>query len=289
MPKQKPLCPNCGAEVKGKYCYNCGEKIPGHHDLSFKHFIFHTVVHELTHLDGKIFRTLKYLFIKPGGLSYDYFSGKKTRYINPFRLFLTFLIILVIFNGFLQQGKHTSLKEAAASMDPTGYTSQVVNERAAKENIETGEFREKFNSRFKTYQNLFSFSIVVLLSLLFMLFFRKEKKFYIEHLVFALYTASFILLVSLVSDMLQHYFLKTSGFGLSLSPGGAELWSGILFNYPALAIQLAYVYLALRKFYGSSVKKSILTLPAIFILLFLIQNIMTVVAFLVIFNTTSAA
>jgi hypothetical protein len=80
-------CTNCGG-ASSDYCARCGERQPGHHDLSVAHFA-HDVVHEFVHLDSKLFRTLRDIVTKPGFLTEEYFAGRKSRYIPPLRLFLT--------------------------------------------------------------------------------------------------------------------------------------------------------------------------------------------------------
>lgn len=49
---------NCGADSAGVYCARCGEKQPGHHDLSVSHFA-HEVFDELAHVDSKLFTILR--------------------------------------------------------------------------------------------------------------------------------------------------------------------------------------------------------------------------------------
>ena len=81
-------CTNCGAELADLYCARCGERQPGHHDLSVGHFV-HDVVHEFVHLDSTLFRTLRDLVARPGVLTEENFAGRKSRSIPPLRLFLT--------------------------------------------------------------------------------------------------------------------------------------------------------------------------------------------------------
>jgi hypothetical protein len=67
-------CTNCGAVLADNYCASCGERQPGHHDLSVGHFV-HDVVHEFVHLDSKLFRTLRLLVARPGFLTEEYLQG----------------------------------------------------------------------------------------------------------------------------------------------------------------------------------------------------------------------
>jgi hypothetical protein len=80
-------CPSCGIELQGKFCHKCGEKEFHRHDLSVKHFLLHALG-EFTHLNSKIFATLRYLFTRPGYLTLEYTSGRKAKYMKPLGLFL---------------------------------------------------------------------------------------------------------------------------------------------------------------------------------------------------------
>src|SRR5579863_9278297 len=60
---KEAACPECGVVLQGRYCHACGEQRPDREDLQLKHFLHHAV-HELTHLDPKIFRTLKALVVR---------------------------------------------------------------------------------------------------------------------------------------------------------------------------------------------------------------------------------
>ena len=57
------------------------------------HDLLDDVTHEFLHFDGKIFRTVKLLFTKPGFLTQAYFEGRRARYVSPIRLYLVFSVI----------------------------------------------------------------------------------------------------------------------------------------------------------------------------------------------------
>ena len=86
-----PSCLNCGAALQGRYCSECGQRYSPHH-LGF-HDLVHDAVHEFLHLDGKIFRTMKLLVMKPGALTREFLEGRRARYISPIRLYLTWSVI----------------------------------------------------------------------------------------------------------------------------------------------------------------------------------------------------
>ena len=60
--------------------------------ITLRHFLVHTVAHELLNVDGTLWRTLRLLFVRPGRLSLEYAAGRRRPYVNPFRLLLIALI-----------------------------------------------------------------------------------------------------------------------------------------------------------------------------------------------------
>ncbi len=92
-------CLNCGATVLGRYCQQCGQE-----NVEVKESFFHLVAHfieDLTHFDGKFFKTLRLLLFKPASLTKLYMEGKRATYLHPIRmyLFISAIFFLIIFSG----------------------------------------------------------------------------------------------------------------------------------------------------------------------------------------------
>ena len=79
------ICKNCENQISGEYCSQCGQK--DIELLKFKKLIKDFLDHHLD-LDSRLFITLKYLATKPGYLTNEYWSGRRTRYIPPFKIYL---------------------------------------------------------------------------------------------------------------------------------------------------------------------------------------------------------
>lgn len=96
-----PHCANCGTLMQGEFCHHCGQSI--HSVLKPMHHMLEDTVDMVLHVDGRILRTLPPLLFKPGFLTLEYFSGRRMRYIAPFRLMFV-LCLLAFFVGHLAIG-----------------------------------------------------------------------------------------------------------------------------------------------------------------------------------------
>jgi len=96
--RKETNCLNCGTEVIGKYCHNCGQENIEPEE-SFWHLVSH-FFNDFTHFDGKFFSTLKDIIFKPGFLSKEYMKGRRASYLNPVRMyfFTSFIFFLVFFS-----------------------------------------------------------------------------------------------------------------------------------------------------------------------------------------------
>ena len=92
-------CLNCGENVIDRFCHKCGQENVEVKE-SFGHLIMH-FIEDLTHFDGKFWKTLKLLLFKPAKLTQLYMDGQRANYIHPIRmyLFISTIFFLFIFSG----------------------------------------------------------------------------------------------------------------------------------------------------------------------------------------------
>lgn len=89
--EEKVHCANCGAVMHGEFCQDCGQSI--HSVLKPLHGMLEETVETVLHVDGRIVHTLPPLLLKPGFLTLEYFSGRRVRYIAPFRLMFVLCVL----------------------------------------------------------------------------------------------------------------------------------------------------------------------------------------------------
>jgi hypothetical protein len=84
-------CTNCTTPLEGEYCHHCGQSM--HSVLRPVHGLLEEFLETVLHVDGRILHTVPPLFLKPGFLTLEYFSGRRVRYIAPFRLMFVLCVL----------------------------------------------------------------------------------------------------------------------------------------------------------------------------------------------------
>ena len=84
-------CLNCGTELIGAHCHNCGQQAHLHRTMGA---FLHDLMHGALHFDGKTWRTLPKLFFKPGELTRRYIDGERMRFVSPMALFLFSIFLM---------------------------------------------------------------------------------------------------------------------------------------------------------------------------------------------------
>jgi hypothetical protein len=115
-------CQNCGAALFGPHCHACGQPVKG----LVRHFssVIGDFLDTVFEYDGRLWRTLGPLMVRPGHLSQEYFAGRRVRYVSPFRLFF-FITVIAFFaaqlrfdlDGALNLGASENSIAAASSVE----------------------------------------------------------------------------------------------------------------------------------------------------------------------------
>ena len=111
-------CDNCGARLHGQYCSNCGQaaKSPV---LTLRE-LTGDLLKELTDSDSRIWRTMWPLCFRPGLLTSDYVSGRRGRYLPPFRTYLVLSLLFFLIASLVGTGWRITISSDAHSDAPTG-------------------------------------------------------------------------------------------------------------------------------------------------------------------------
>ena len=236
-------CHNCGAAVTYHYCALCGQETRLHVP-SAGEFIHEFVGHYVA-LEGRLWTTLHKLLFRPGFLTAEYIAGRRVRYVEPLRVYLTFsvLFFFVLKLAGTPVGKVEDIsaaeKDAAQAQVSrlenvpliSGHTSSVlvskINTFAARPETEQSKI---LTAAFFAYVPYAMFVLMPVFALYLKLLYLGSGRRYGEHLLFALHTNGFAFaLFSLV-------FL-TSFIDLGLVDFCMALW---LILYLPMAMQRVY-------------------------------------------------
>ena len=247
-------CVSCDAPLSGPYCARCGERVLEPDALTLRHFLVHTVAHELLHVDGTLWRTLRLLFVRPGRLSLEYAAGRRRPYVNPFRLLLIAIVAytLMTASGFgvtlnfgpltvsiappsIQRGR--PVEDVIRQVDKYGLLQRQM--AAKQQELAEEAARERFQDRLAAFVQPASFTNVILLAAVLHLAFRRQRRRFLEHAAFSMHVFSFVLL----SSVMLFVAFRLRG------------WLPINFYLTIVLFsvwQFAYLAVAIRRFYLTS-------------------------------------
>jgi hypothetical protein len=229
-------------------------------------------------LDAKIFNSLRSLIFSPGKLSLEYNQGKRAQFVSPVRLyiFISFLFFLLL-NVYapknaspaegIQEGRRAAINFSVAGISaeelvgiseaqrdsllterrikPTVLNRFLISQLYKMANGGMGEFIHSFIKNASTMM----FILMPGFALIVFLFYRKRTAYFIESLVLSLHFHSFAFL--LMSLFILIGLVKT-----------------ILFVLLTPTATLAYLFLALRRYYGQKAPLTLVKTIAIGVLHF---------------------
>ena len=243
MTSKHDTCATCGTSLSGDYCPQCGEKIHHRHEFALLHYT-REIFYQITHIDTKIFKTLRFLVTKPGQLTEEYLLGRKKKYIRPIRLYLVLSMIYFFSFSFFDKASLLDIRNVIRF----DYTGLLLPALEAKQQLIglTGElFYRTINQQLNNKISLLLFPAIFLYAIIFKLVFWPKQRYYVEHLIFCLHLMSFSFLRDIVflPLFLVH---KPAGFALGL------------------ITTVIYLFLSMKRVYSAKVYKMVLATIALY-------------------------
>ena len=94
--RSEKTCLNCSAQLYGRFCHVCGQE-----NTDPRESLWSIITHffnDITHFDGRFFKTSGMLLSKPGFLPLEFIRGRRARYLHPIRLYIfTSAVFFIIF------------------------------------------------------------------------------------------------------------------------------------------------------------------------------------------------
>jgi Protein of unknown function (DUF3667) len=246
-------CLNCGAEVTGKFCQECGQENADSHE-NFFHLVGHYTA-DFFHFDSKVPRSVILLLTKPGFLTKEYWQGRRIRYIHPLRLFLFISVLFVASAAFYHQHFRKSGKAIVivGGGQPTA-EQQIETERVKKVVQELQGLVSIGKDRFFNDLKYISFFMLPIYAFVFQILYRRKKRFYIDHLVYTLHLQSFGYTLVAVAMLIPFLFRHSTS----------------IVEWGTVMVLLVYMAQSLRYLHGQSWPKTIVkSIIATGLLLFL--------------------
>ena len=132
-------CLNCGTELTGMYCHNCGQYATSN-KFSLKGFIIEYLGNAYM-WDSQFVKSIWNLACRPGGLTNDYMAGKFVSHVHPIKLNMFFVFIFITIFVFLSGTEKMTNKVHEITNDEKIYSvlnmDYVVNDAEYSEKIKT--------------------------------------------------------------------------------------------------------------------------------------------------------
>jgi hypothetical protein len=120
-------CPNCSASVSGHFCHQCGQETVLH-PPSAREFMHEFIGHYVA-IEGKLWKSLGLLLFRPGRLTLEYINGRRVRYVQPLRMYLTFSLI---FFAVLKFAMHDAITVGDGTRHPPAAAARGAHQLPAK-------------------------------------------------------------------------------------------------------------------------------------------------------------
>jgi hypothetical protein len=241
--------------VRSHYCSECGQETKLH--LPSAQEFLHEFVSHYVALEGRLWKSLYYLLCKPGLLTAEYIAGRRRRYVEPLRLYLTFS---VIFFAILKFTGPSVADFDAVVTEPAAEHRLASKPAAPKQGLQSGEasfdqlvglspgmekklhdFMAKplperarvLTAAFYNYVPYALFLLMPVFALYLKVLYLGSGRRYGEHLLFALHSNAF-------AFIMLGLLISVSRMGWSLLNAALILW--LVFYLPT----------AMRRVYGGS-------------------------------------
>jgi hypothetical protein len=241
-------CPECGVPLLGDFCHRCGEKRPEARDLSVRHFVRDTA-QELTSLDSKLTRTLLALVFRPGRLTAEWVEGRRSRYLKPLNLCLgVFAVSLFVFTASKQVSMFDigviikNEKEMAEQLHLKGGDAygRLFDRAAARKGVARQSLEDAVSDRWQRNVSLIQPVQIILLAALLQIVYFFSRRYFVEHLVFSMHFLSFAILTTTLMWPI-YYLIGIAPTRLNFAVATAKF-----------AVDIVYLFVALRLFYRGS-------------------------------------
>jgi len=251
-------CANCGAELRGEFCSECGQSAHQGQPPTVRHFV-HDVTHEFLHVDGKIFRSLRALLLEPGRLPREYWNGRVVHWIRPVRLFLIAAALHLLFATGVGPANFQFDAYRRADNGEIRLAAHDAFVRQADPNLKPLS-KEDRDVLFQTFERVY-LAVRYLSPILFGCFswiiYKRHQPYLVRHLVAGLHFYAFWYLCAIFTGLLTRWspYWEFAGF-----------------------VSVLYLFLMIRRLYGVTRTRAALGTVVLFMFLVFIETLLALFA-----------
>ena len=265
-------CLNCAAELHGKFCHECGQKVLDPSDRTLKHLVYQ-FLGSAFFLENNFAKNLWTLLTKPGKLPVDFIEGRRKRWMPPFSLFL--LVNLFYFLYSPLSDLNLGLDEQLYQYHHRGLANKLVNAKLRDEGVTMEQYAQEYNKKSTSYSNsLIVLHIPIFAGFLSLIYYRK-KYLLADHFIYGIYFFAFVLVLGLIQVGLIYAFIHSIG--------------KVIFNITGFGFTffiLWYLFFSLKRTYKQKPWKALLTVFPVFFAFLVCHLLYRTILFLIIFVVT---
>jgi hypothetical protein len=249
-------CRNCGAPLGGAYCAACGQR-NGSPEPTFRELAAEAW-EAFVDVDGRVATTLRLLLTRPGELTAQYLAGRRARFLSPLRLYLTCSLAFFLLDAALPDGQGAlavdtrgqvvGARDALSADDAAAGVSGPEWSRRVQRGLRRSAADQRgFTARLRERAPQVIFALVPWQGALVAAAYRRRRRTFPAHLVFALHVHAFV------------YCLLAAAAVVGWALPGSDGWTDAV----VLAGVAAYLPVAMRRVYGGRWRAALLRAAAV--------------------------
>ncbi|MBC2778674.1 DUF3667 domain-containing protein [Parasphingopyxis marina] len=128
------LCANCSTVLIGTHCHLCGQKAHIHRSIGA---IGHDLMHGVLHLDGKFWRTMPLLILRPGELTRRFVDGERAKFVSPLGMFLfAIFLMFAVFQIYGVSLSNIDVDSVSTELAQEEFENQIANVREERARLD---------------------------------------------------------------------------------------------------------------------------------------------------------
>lgn len=196
-------CPNCRTALQGPICHQCGQKArTGRWTVRV---LIRQFIQQLTDIEKGFLFTIKMMFVAPGVLVRNYWSGKTVNYYGPFKYLLIWTAVNLAVSFWL---------------DIDDLLQQSLQPAALEQNLSAAEI-EAADQQFDSWLNVLVLLLIPVFSFFTQKLFSKGKYNYAENVIMNAYMFGQQSMISTLTQFIfflfPSLFVLYIGFNFSVS------------------------------------------------------------------------